>query len=86
MLSVTLYNVYTMTENVSEMGQLDKVKVRSLIMFKKATIMFAKKLRISLSTVLTDIVFSLLFPLSRHPGQYKCNTFLSFVTSRSPSP
>lgn len=45
MLSVTLYNVYTMTENVSEMGQLDKVKVRSLIMFKKATIMFAKKLR-----------------------------------------
>lgn len=43
MLSVTLYNVYTMTENVSEMGQLDEVKVRSLIMFKKATIMFAKK-------------------------------------------
>lgn len=45
MLSVTSYNVYIMTENILGLGQLDKVKVRSLIMFKKATVMFAKKLR-----------------------------------------
>lgn len=55
-----------------------KAKVRSLIILKKLTSCFAKKLKeINLTTILHEIVLSSLFPLSRHVGRYTFNTFLS---------